>query len=137
MGGRKGERWPAAESDADFAPLLTGKPDDSAAMFWRFIELARAAGPVVFEVQRDRVVLRGTRRIFGSVRADGRGLAGHLNLPLRIPDRRFSKTEDLTRRLAFHRFRLTSLADLDEEFAGWLADARAAGDGGSGTTNLT
>ena len=62
---------------------------------------------------------------------------GTCNLPRRISDRRFSKTEDLTRRLAFHRFRLTSLADLDEEFAGWLAEARAAGDGGSGTTNLT
>ncbi len=132
MGEQLGGRWPEARSDADFAPLLAGKPDDSVAMFWRFIDLARAAGPAVFELQRDRVVLRGTRRIFGSARPVARGLAGHLNLPRQISDRRFGKTENLTQRLVFHRFLLTSLADLDDDFASWLAESRDAGDGRAG-----
>jgi Domain of unknown function (DUF5655) len=115
-------KWPVARTDADFEPLLAGQPEQTTGMFWRFIELARAAGPVDFELQRDRVILRG-RRIFASVKPDKRGLAGHLNLPRRVSDRRFSKTEDFTKRLVFHRYRLTDPADLDADFAGWLAEA--------------
>ena len=71
-------RWPVASTDADFAPYLDGRPEASVAMFGRFIELARAAGPVVFELQNGPVVLRGTRRIFASVRIVNAGLAGHV-----------------------------------------------------------
>jgi hypothetical protein len=125
-------KWPVARSDADFEPLLGRLPDRSVAMFWRFIELARAAGPVVFELQRDRVILRGTR-IVASVKPDQRGLTGHLNLPRRVADRRFSKTEELTRRLVFHRYRLSEPADLDEAFAGWIAAACDVGDAQPGS----
>ena len=73
-------RWPVASSDADFAPYLDGRPEASVAMFGRFIDLARAAGPVIFELQNGPVVLRGTRRIFASARIVDAGLAGHINL---------------------------------------------------------
>jgi hypothetical protein len=38
-------RWPVASSDAGFAPYLAGVPEASAAIFGRFLGLARAAGP--------------------------------------------------------------------------------------------
>lgn len=132
MSEQRSSRWPRAETDEDFAPVLAGQPAGSVAMFWRFIDLARAAEPVTFELQRDRVVLCGTRRIFASVKPDKRGLTGHVNLSRRLSDRRFIKTEDLTKRLVFHRYRLTDPADLDEDFAGWLAEARDVGDGRAG-----
>jgi hypothetical protein len=44
-----GNQWPVASCDADFAPYLAGKPEASVALFGRFVELARAAGPVIFE----------------------------------------------------------------------------------------
>ena len=117
-------KWPVARSDADFESLLAGQPERTVGMFWRFIEVARAAGPVEFELQRDRVILRG-QRILASVKPGKRGLTGHLNLPRRVSDRRFSKAEDFTKRLVFHRYRLTDPADLDADFAGWIAEALA------------
>ncbi len=43
----RGNRWPVASGDAGFAPYLDGRPEASVAMFGRFIDLARAAGPVI------------------------------------------------------------------------------------------
>lgn len=78
-------RWPVASSDEDFTEFLSGAPPAAARMFWRFIGLARECGAVTFELQRSRVVLRGSKRIFASVRISARGLAGHVNLARRIP----------------------------------------------------
>lgn len=122
-------RWPVASSDADFAPCLTGAPEASVALFWRFVGLARAAGPVTFELQNGPVVLCGTRRIFAAIRVSGRGLAGRINLTRRVTDRRITKTENLGQTLISHIFLVTSLSDLDETFAQWLREARDVGDG--------
>ena len=35
----------------------------------------------------------------------------------------------LTKRLYFHRYSVTSLSELDEEFGRWLCEAREIGDG--------
>lgn len=101
-------RWPAS-CDADFAPYLNGRPEASVAMFGRFIDLARAAGPVIFELQNGLVVLRGTRRIFASVGVVDAGLAEHINLTRHVTDRRIRKTEEFTRSLVFNAYRLTSM----------------------------
>jgi Domain of unknown function (DUF5655) len=122
-------RWEVASGDADFAPYLADQPAASAEMFMRFIEMARACGPVTFELQNGRVVLRGTRRIFASVRARKQGLDGHINLARSVADRRFRKVEMLTKRLYFHRYGVTSLSELDEQFGRWLCEAREIGDG--------
>jgi len=124
-----GSRWPVASSDGDFEPYLAGRPAVVAELFWRFAELARAAGPVTFELQHGPVVLRGTRRIFASARPMDGGLSGHLNLPRRLDDRRFRKVEPLTRTIVFHRYWVAEPGDLDEEFGRWLREARAVGDG--------
>jgi hypothetical protein len=107
-----------ASCDADFAPYLAGRPEAVAAMFGRFVSLARASGPVTFELQDGVVVLRGTRRIFASVRVTGSGLAGHVNLMRRVEDRRVRRTEAFTRSLVFHGFAVGSLSDLDDVFGG-------------------
>jgi hypothetical protein len=122
-------RWPMASCDADFASYLDGRPEASVGMFGRFIDLARAAGPVIFELQSGLVVLRGTRRIFASVRVVDAGLAGHLNVTRHISDRRIRKTEEFTRSLVFNAYRITSMSDLDDMFGQWLTEARAVGDG--------
>lgn len=123
-------RWPAANTDADFAPYLEGAPESAVSLFRRFVDLARAAGPVTFELQRGPVVLCGSRRIFASVSVKGEGLAGHLVLPHPLDeDHRLTKAEPLTRTLFFHKYRVRSDADLDGRFAGWLRQAREVGDG--------
>ncbi len=122
-------RWPTAASDADFGPYLRDASAATGEMFWRFVALARAAGPVTFELQNGPIVLCGTRRIFASVRTTQRGLAGHLNLTRRLSDRRIIATEPLTKRLIYHKYFVAAITDLDDEFGGWLAEARDVGDG--------
>ena len=124
-----GSRWPVASCDADFARYLDGRPEASVALFWRFIALARAAGPALYELQNGPVVLRGTRRIFSSVRVRDDGIVGHLVLQRLITDRRIRKAEKFTRTLTYHGYLATAPPDLDDEFAQWLAEARAVGDG--------
>jgi len=121
--------WPVASADSDFGPYLAGRPADSVRMFWHFLAMARAAGPLTFELQNGPVILRGTRRIFASVRVLDHGLRGHLNLMRSVDDRRLGKVEPLTNRLVYHRYLVRSLSDLDDEFERWLAEARAVGDG--------
>jgi hypothetical protein len=124
-----GSRWPVASRDDDFAPYLDGRPEVSIALFWRFIALARAAGPAAYELQNGPVVLRGTRRIFSSVRVRDNGIVGHLVLPRLITDRRMRKAEKLTKTLTYHGYLATAPSDLDDEFAQWLTEARAVGNG--------
>jgi hypothetical protein len=97
---------------------------------WRFVALVRGCGPVVFELQRGLIVLRGTRRIFASVSPVTTGLTGHINLPRQLTDRRIRKVEPLTMSLYFHKYRLTSMSDLDDDVRHWLCEARDIGDGG-------
>jgi hypothetical protein len=122
-------RWPVATDDADLEPYLAGLPATCAEMFWRFTGMARACGPITFELQKGPIVLCGTRRIFASVRVGVAGLDGHLNLPREITDRRIVNAEPLTKRLYFHRYRVTVMDDLDEEFGAWVCEARDIGDG--------
>jgi hypothetical protein len=98
----RNSRWKTASSDTDFDPYLAGKAPAGVELFRRFIALARACGPVTFELQPQRIVLCGTRRIFASVQVTQAGLSGHLNLARRLADRRIGKVEPLTKRLYFH-----------------------------------
>jgi hypothetical protein len=122
-------RWPVAADDDDFAPYLAGRPAAAQEVFWRFVTMARACGPVTFELQHPPVVLRGTRRIFGAVTVTDGGLRGYLNLPRELADPRIRSVHPLTSRLLMHRFVLTSATELDDTFGGWLAEARDVGDG--------
>jgi hypothetical protein len=122
-------RWPVALEDSDFDPYLVGHPAASAALFRRFVEMARACGTATFELQNGPVVLRGTRRIFAAVTVTERGLVGMLNLPRQLEDPRIRKVDPLTRRLFPNGFLLTSDANLDETFAGWLREAWDVGAG--------
>ena len=121
--------WPVASRDSDFDPYLAGLPESSVRMFWRFVDMARASGPVIFELQNGLMVLRGTRRIFAGVRVLDRGLGGRLNMMRRVADPRLVTVEANARTLVSYHYLLTSLADLDDEFQRWLDEAHAVGDG--------
>jgi hypothetical protein len=84
---------------------------------------------LTFELQRKLIILRGNRRIFGSVAVGQRELSGFLNLPRRLADERIQRIEPLTKRLYLHRYRVTDPSALDEEFGRWLCEARNVGDG--------
>jgi hypothetical protein len=54
-------------------------------------------------------------------------LGGHLVLARRIDSPRFLRVDTYSPRNVVHAFRLTSPADVDGEFAAWLAEAYQVG----------
>ena len=106
-----------------------GKPAEAIELFNRFMAAVQACGPLDVQILERQIVLHGRRRIFASVRPTAQGLRGHLNLSRRVDDPRFTAAEPLTKRLFFHRFTLSSAAELDEEFVGWIREAYAIGQG--------
>ena len=121
--------WPVASRDSDFDPYLAGMPAASVQMFRRFVDMARASGPVIFELQDGPIVLRGTRRIFAGVRVLDRGLRGRLNMMRRVEDPRLVKAEANAKTLLSYHYSVTAMSDLDDEFQRWLDEAHAVGDG--------
>jgi Domain of unknown function (DUF5655) len=128
-GGSMPGPWPVASHDSDFDPYLAGMPAASVQMFRRFVDMARASGPVIFELQDGPIVLRGTRRIFAGVRVLDRGLRGRLNMMRRVEDPRLVKAEANAKTLLSYHYSVTAMSDLDDEFQRWLDEAHAVGDG--------
>jgi hypothetical protein len=123
-------RWPVLQRDEEFADYLREAAPTPAKMFWRFITMARSCGAVTFELQRSLVVLCGSKRIFASVEVRPDGLRGHLNLAHQLPTGgRIRKAEQLTKKVYFHSFVVSSPGDLDDEFALLMCEARDVGDG--------
>jgi hypothetical protein len=56
--------------------------------------------------------------ILAGLRITDRGLRGHLNLTRQVSDPRFKKIEPLTKRSYFHRFFISSAAELGDDLLG-------------------
>ena len=98
-------------------------------MSGRLIDLARAAGPVIFELQNALAVLRGTRRILASVRVADAGPAEHINLTRHVTGRRIRKTEDSPDAWSSRPTGSPRCPIYDDMSGQWLTEARAIGDG--------
>jgi len=112
---------------------LRGKPPGSVALYRRFVELVEACGPVTYAVAKTTITFKGSRRGFAGAKPTPRGLAGYLDLQRLVEDPRIMSASPYTKRLYVHQFRITAPDELDDEFAGWLREAYAVGQG----THLT
>jgi hypothetical protein len=65
---------------------------------------------------------------FAQVTPRMKWLDGHLVLARRLEHPRFRKIETISARNHVHHFRLTTTADIDAEFAGFLREAYAVGE---------
>jgi hypothetical protein len=108
---------------------LQGKRPEVIALYHRFIELAQACGPFTYAVSKSAITLKGTRRGFAGAILGERALKGYLDLPRRVEDARITRSAPYTQRLYVHHFRVDSPGQLDEQFAGWLAEAYQVGAG--------
>lgn len=108
---------------------LRDKRPEVTALYHRFIELAQACGPFTYAISKSAITLKGTRRGFAGVTLGERALRGYLDLPRRVEDARITRSTPYTRRLYVHRFRVETLGQLDEQFAGWLHEAYRVGAG--------
>jgi hypothetical protein len=107
------------------ADHLADKPVEIAALYARFIALVDVRGPVT----KTAITLKGSRRGFAGATPKNRSLDGYLDLQRVITDPRITRSSPYTKHLFVHHFRVTSLAELDPEFAGWIDEAYAVGSG--------
>jgi uncharacterized protein DUF5655 len=108
---------------------LHGKPEHVVALYRRFIALAEACGPFSYAVTKTAISLKGSRRGFAGLAPKKTSLDGFLDLQRRVEDARIRRSSPYTKRLFVHHFRIVTLLELDDEFAGWLREAYAVGEG--------
>ena len=96
------------------------------AAFDRVVVAARRLGPVEVLPEKTRIALH-VRMSFAAFMPRRHWLNGHLVLARRIDSPRFLRVETYSPRNVVHTFRLTSPADVDDEFVAWLAEAYQVG----------
>lgn len=108
---------------------LEGRPAGVVALYRRFIELAEACGPFTYAVAKTAITLKGTRRGFAGATPGARWLEGYLDLQRPLDDPRIRRATPYTKRLFVNRYRVDAVEQLDDGFAGWLAEAYQVGQG--------
>jgi Domain of unknown function (DUF5655) len=108
---------------------LLGKPDASVALYHAFVDMIAACGDYTVSPSKTSITFKGTRRGFAGARPDTRGLRGYLDLQRRVVDPRITRSSPYTAKLFVHHYRITELSELDNEFAGWIREAYAVGQG--------
>jgi hypothetical protein len=108
---------------------LRNKPEASVVLWHDFVELVRQCGEFSYSPSKTTVTFKGARRGFAGARPDRRGIVGYLDLQRQIHDPRITNVSPYTAKLFVHHFRITSPEQLDETFAGWVAEAYAVGQG--------
>jgi hypothetical protein len=116
------------------ADHLRDMPAESVALYERFIELVTACGPFTYRVTKTMITVKGVRRGFAGARPTRHGLAGYFDIRRVVTDPRILRASPYTKRLFVHAFRISAPEQLDDEFAGWLAEAYRVGAGDHVTT---
>lgn len=107
---------------------LEGRPPEVIELYEGLVELVRRCGPFYFAPVRSQIGFQ-LHRIFAGVRLSRRGLAGYLDIARRIETPRMPRVEPYTKRLFVHHFTISTPEELDEEFAGWVRESYAVGEG--------
>jgi hypothetical protein len=95
--------------------------------FDRILAVAESLGPVSVLPEKTRIALH-VRMSFAAFMPRKTSLDGHLVLARRVDSPRFRRIEEYSPRNILHAFRLTAPAEVDTEFAAWLAEAYAVGE---------
>lgn len=111
----------------DLERHFVGSSADVRATFERIRAVVEAIGPVTVLPEKSRIAFHA-RMSFAAFQPRKTWLEGHLVLARRIDDPRFRRIEVYSARNVLHAFRLTTPAEVDEEFAAWLAEAYAVGE---------
>lgn len=118
-----------AADEWTIARHLADQPEFAVELYHRFIEMVQAIGPFTYAVSKTTITLKGERRGFAGVRPYRSGLRGYFDLQREVTDPRIVSVSPYTQRLFVHQYRVASMDDLDETFAGWLQEAYAVGSG--------
>lgn len=108
---------------------LAGKPAASLVLYERFVAAVEACGPFEHSITKGSIGFRGPRRVFAGVMPTAKGLRGYMDIPRAVDDARFSTVTPYTNNLFVHAFHLKSLDQFDDDFASWIKEAYAVGQG--------
>ena len=108
---------------------LAGLPEEIVALYDRLITMAAECGPFSYSVSKSAITLKGSRRGFAGAKPKSRWLDGYLDLQRQVADPRILRSSPYTQRLFVHQFRVSSMDQLDAEFAGWMREAYDVGAG--------
>ncbi len=100
------------------------------ALYRRFVTMVESCGPFTSAVSKTAITFKGARRGFAGAKPKQRSLDGFFDLQREVADPRILRCSPYTNRLFVHQFRVSSLDQLDEQFAGWVREAYEVGSGG-------
>ena len=106
---------------------LAGRDPEVVAVFWRLVELAERNWPVTVLPEKTRIAFQ-VRMSFAAVTLRRRWVDGHVVLARRLEHPRFRRIDSISPRNHVHHFRLARLEEVDDEVAGWLAEAYRVGE---------
>ena len=110
----------------DLEHHFRGKSPEVRATFDAIVDAVAQFGPATVLSERTRIALHA-RMSFAAFMPRRDWLNGHLVLARQIDNPRFSRIETFSPRNVLHAFRLSSPAEVDAEFIGWLAEAYEVG----------
>jgi hypothetical protein len=84
-------------------------------------------GPVTIVPEKTRIAFQ-VRMSFAAVSVRRAHLVGHFVLARRLEHPRFPRVDTISPRNHVHHFRISKLADLDDEFIEWAREAYAVGE---------
>lgn len=102
---------------------LEAGTDAGRELFRRFVDIVAACGEYTTSVAKTTITFKGPRRGFAGARPNGDRVVGYFDVTYRVDDPRISRASPYQKDLFVHHFRVDSPEQLDDEFAGWIADA--------------
>jgi len=96
-------------------------------LYHAFLRFVQRFGPVTVNINKTRISFQGRVRFAGVLRITKDGIVCGFWLKRRIESPRFAKVEKLSGTDHVYYFKLNDAAQLDEEAAGWLAEAYQVG----------
>jgi hypothetical protein len=99
------------------------------ALYDRLVEIVTACGPFTYSVSKTAITFKGARRGFAGTRPRRTYLAGYFDVTRQIDDGRITRVTSYTSRLFVHAWRVDEVEQMDDEFAGWIAEAYRVGQG--------
>jgi hypothetical protein len=96
-------------------------------LFDSFVDAARATGPLTVNATKSRVALQVRMRFAGIDRPRRAHLVANFVLTRPLESPRLMRVEPFAPYYYVHRLRLREPADVDNELAGWLAEAYGVG----------
>jgi Domain of unknown function (DUF5655) len=105
---------------------FAGRPALVREIFDRVVELASRCGPVTVLPEGTRIAL-AARMSFCALMPRRAWVDGHVVLARRLESPRFRRIETFGPRNHLHAFRVSSVDEVDDEVAGWLAEAYEVG----------